>query len=136
MGLETPFANCTCSDDIVSRAISDSIPAFAVDLVMDRIAQCGTVPLSGSDACPSEPHARAFADDGDCKDAPPPYSDFTCVQQAGWGKCGEYFMRGYCDRSCGRCEEEAPKAAASSSAESTKDQFESGRSAALSEGGQ
>ncbi|KAK9905449.1 hypothetical protein WJX75_000098 [Coccomyxa subellipsoidea] len=34
-----------------------------------------------------------------------PYHDpqYTCQQQAGWGKCSESYMQGYCNRSCGRC---------------------------------
>jgi hypothetical protein len=30
--------------------------------------------------------------------------DFPCAQQAEWGKCGEWWMAGKCDRSCGRCD--------------------------------
>jgi len=26
-----------------------------------------------------------------------------CVLQAGWGKCSQAFMSGFCDQSCGRC---------------------------------
>lgn len=33
----------------------------------------------------------------------PPDSTYTCAQQAGWGKCGESWMQGYCNQSCGRC---------------------------------
>ncbi len=37
-----------------------------------------------------------------CTDIPPD-KQFTCQQQAGWKKCNESFMKGFCDRSCGRC---------------------------------
>ena len=30
--------------------------------------------------------------------------DFPCKDQAAWGKCGEWFMAGKCNRSCGRCD--------------------------------
>ena len=30
MGPQTAFANCTCSEEIISQAINDSIPKFAV----------------------------------------------------------------------------------------------------------
>ena len=30
-------------------------------------------------------------------------SGFSCELQAQWGKCGEAWMAGKCDRSCGRC---------------------------------
>jgi hypothetical protein len=33
----------------------------------------------------------------------PPSTDYTCPQQAGWGKCTETWMAGKCDASCGRC---------------------------------
>ena len=36
-----------------------------------------------------------------CSDIAP--GDYTCGQQVGWGKCGELWMDGFCDRSCGRC---------------------------------
>mmetsp|Transcript_21226 Transcript_21226/g.42146 ORF Transcript_21226/g.42146 Transcript_21226/m.42146 type:complete len:433 (+) Transcript_21226:41-1339(+) len=37
-----------------------------------------------------------------CSDVPPP-GQYTCEQQAGWGKCGESFMKGFCCRSCHAC---------------------------------
>ena len=44
----------------------------------------------------------ALATDVLCQDNPPD-SSFTCEQQASWGKCGETWMQGFCDYSCGRC---------------------------------
>ena len=38
-----------------------------------------------------------------CNDIPPPGNSYTCAQQAGWKKCDESFMAGFCDKSCGRC---------------------------------
>ncbi len=35
-----------------------------------------------------------------------PSSDYTCEQQAGWGKCSEAWMQDYCDLSCARCSED------------------------------
>lgn len=32
-----------------------------------------------------------------------PSAEYTCAQQAGWGKCGEDWMQGFCDASCERC---------------------------------
>lgn len=37
-----------------------------------------------------------------CTDNPPD-TQYTCAQQAGWGKCGESWMQGHCNYSCGRC---------------------------------
>ncbi len=38
-----------------------------------------------------------------CTDIPPAGSSYTCAQQAGWGKCNETWMQGFCNKSCGRC---------------------------------
>lgn len=37
-----------------------------------------------------------------CSDVAPS-QDYTCAQQAGWGKCNEPFMKGFCCRSCHAC---------------------------------
>jgi len=39
-----------------------------------------------------------------CTDTPPD-DLYTCLEQAGWGKCNESWMVGFCDLSCGRCPE-------------------------------
>jgi hypothetical protein len=39
---------------------------------------------------------------GGCSDVPPD-DEFSCQQQAEWGKCDHDFMKGFCRRSCGRC---------------------------------
>ncbi len=39
-----------------------------------------------------------------CADETPPGATYGCQQQAQWNKCGEDFMQGYCDKSCGRCQ--------------------------------
>ena len=56
---------------------------------------------SSSDPTP-EP-APAPACEGGCCDVAPPGSTYSCEQQAAWGKCGEAWMAGFCDLSCGRC---------------------------------
>jgi len=33
---------------------------------------------------------------------------YTCKQRAEWGNCGEKWMQGFCDLSCGRCEVKEP----------------------------
>ena len=38
----------------------------------------------------------------DCSDVPPD-SQYTCAQQASWGKCGFSWMKGYCCKSCFGC---------------------------------
>ena len=39
-----------------------------------------------------------------CADVPPS-ADYTCAQQAAWGKCGADFViaGGFCAATCGRC---------------------------------
>lgn len=37
-----------------------------------------------------------------CSDIPPD-DQYSCAQQAGWGKCNESFMKGHCCRSCRAC---------------------------------
>ncbi|MGK3969339.1 hypothetical protein WMF01_53195 [Sorangium sp. So ce1667] len=39
---------------------------------------------------------------GTCSDTAPS-SQYTCAQQASWGKCNESWMQGFCNRTCGRC---------------------------------
>eukprot|EP00727_Mastigamoeba_balamuthi_P001325 m51a1_g1119 putative non-processive endoglucanase (491) ;mRNA; f:176824-178552 len=41
-----------------------------------------------------------------------PQGQYTCAQQASWGKCTESWMAGFCDKSCGRCTATASSAAA------------------------
>ena len=55
-----------------------------------------------SDPPKPEP-APALACEGGCCDDAPPTSTYSCQQQAAWGKCGEAWMAGFCDFSCGRC---------------------------------
>jgi hypothetical protein len=50
----------------------------------------GSAPTGGTGGTPT------------CTDVPPD-TTYTCAQQVGWGKCGESFMQGFCDASCGRC---------------------------------
>jgi hypothetical protein len=38
-----------------------------------------------------------------CSDKAPPPGSYSCEKQAGWGKCGLSFMKGFCCRSCHAC---------------------------------
>lgn len=60
----------------------------------------GAAPASGGDGM-----GAMGGDGGDdaCIDEPVPGDSYTCAEQAGWGKCDEPWMEGYCDLSCGRC---------------------------------
>ena len=54
--------------------------------------------------CAAVPAAAA-----QCTDVAPS-KDFTCAQQKAFGKCNASYLKGYCNRSCGRCR--APPATA------------------------
>jgi alpha-galactosidase len=43
--------------------------------------------------------------DDDCVDEYPYDDGYTCEEQASWGKCGETWLEGYCQASCGTCGE-------------------------------
>ncbi|CAL5219410.1 g1238 [Coccomyxa viridis] len=45
---------------------------------------------------------RCSAGSSGCTDNPPDHT-FSCAEQAGWGQCGQSWMQGHCDASCGRC---------------------------------
>ena len=54
------------------------------------------------------PHTGA-PDTCACSDVPPPPGQYTCQQQAGWGKCSASFMAGYCCRSCHACSKDCTR---------------------------
>ncbi|KAJ9466643.1 Mannan endo-1 [Diplonema papillatum] len=58
---------------------------------------CGRCGAVGQPQPPLPPPARS-----PCTDVAPT-AQFTCPQQAGWGKCAKTWMRRYCHLSCGRC---------------------------------
>ena len=65
---------------------------FAVAVVALLLATHGVAPL-----------ARA-QDEGCTDELPPSVTGYTCADQAGWGKCGESWMDGFCLASCGTCD--------------------------------
>eukprot|EP00205_Picochlorum_sp_RCC944_P002011 CAMPEP_0182607168 /NCGR_PEP_ID=MMETSP1330-20130603/1910_1 /TAXON_ID=464278 /ORGANISM="Picochlorum sp., Strain RCC944" /LENGTH=183 /DNA_ID=CAMNT_0024825709 /DNA_START=137 /DNA_END=688 /DNA_ORIENTATION=- len=107
MGSVSPFANCSCSDEIMTQVIKDSVPKFAVELMEKRIAECGNVALSGSTFCNETDEAHAYAM-MQCGDVTPPYHRYSCEQEKEWGKCNEGWMvsGAYCAMTCGRCDRE------------------------------
>lgn len=58
--------------------------------------------------------AVVAAPSDDCADTPPPGTTNTCAEQAGWGKCSESWLSGYCLKSCSKCGTTTGAAAASS----------------------
>ena len=67
----------------------DMAPAFGTTQIVDLGGPGGGLP----------PATGAHG----CSDEPPPGSRYSCEEEAGWGKCGEDFLRDWCRRACGRC---------------------------------
>jgi hypothetical protein len=76
------------TDDTNLRFVNGKLAGYpAAGLTLKyRMYRCGTGAPGG----------------GACDDVPPD-GDYTCEEQAGWGKCGEPWMQGFCRASCGRC---------------------------------
>jgi hypothetical protein len=54
------------------------------------------------DSCRRNPSPDDPSAAGPCVDVPVP-GPYTCAQQAGWGKCSEPWMQGYCEQTCNTC---------------------------------
>ncbi|KAJ3037813.1 hypothetical protein HDV00_001314 [Rhizophlyctis rosea] len=70
-----------------------------------RLTNNPSATSSSSAASPSPSHTAANSTTGvsqTCDDKPPS-PDYSCAQQALWGKCTESWMAGYCLQSCGKC---------------------------------
>ena len=67
-----------------------------------------------SDPPKPEPAPAPACEGGCCDDAPT--STYSCEQQEAWGKCGEPWMSGFCDLSCGRCASSEADVAATANA--------------------
>ena len=83
------------------------------------LRQAATIEAQRSAPSTPEPEptpAPAPACEGDCCDVSPPASTYSCEQQAAWGKCGEPWMSGFCDLSCGRCASSEADVAANATA--------------------
>jgi hypothetical protein len=63
----------------------------------DPAAFPGFAPGDSAAPLPQGPQAG-----GSCSDTAPD-GNYSCAQQKEWGKCGDAFMQGYCNMSCGRC---------------------------------
>jgi hypothetical protein len=74
-----------------------------------RVASCSRI---GPRSFASQEGPKDPPPEGGCTNTPPD-DKYSCADQAKWGKCGEPWMKGHCDRSCGRCGS-APKSNQSS----------------------
>jgi len=109
LGEESPVHYCTCSSGVLEDVLDEAVPMFAKDIIHTRIAEC-ELPVAGEERCKglyddSDFDAKAAAANGTCVDEYPPDVDtrYTCEDQAGFGKCDEGWMDGYCLLSCGKC---------------------------------
>ncbi len=65
---------------------------------------CNTREQPAAPSTPTPPTNPASPSIECTRDVPPPTAtEFTCAQQAGWGKCKETWMANYCNIACGRC---------------------------------
>ncbi|QDZ25530.1 hypothetical protein HOP50_17g80720 [Chloropicon primus] len=132
LGEESPVHYCTCSSGVLEDVLDEAVPMFAKDIIHTRIAEC-ELPVAGEERCKglyddSDFDAKAAAANGTCVDEYPPDVDtrYTCEDQAGFGKCDEGWMDGYCLLSCEKCEAEE----AASAGEEPEDEGASEGSAA------
>ncbi len=67
------------------------------------LSACGLGgPTNAQDPSESLSAEQAAKAAQNCADNPPD-DRYTCEEQATWSKCGEPWMKGYCNLSCGRC---------------------------------
>ncbi|KAL0031693.1 hypothetical protein WJX79_001570 [Trebouxia sp. C0005] len=63
---------------------------------------CSDTPPNSQYTCAQQAGWGKCTTAASCADIPP-NNQYTCAQQAGWGKCNEAFMSGFCAQSCNRC---------------------------------
>ncbi len=85
--------------DGILRAIRGHVPPSLLRVATLALvavwAGCGGELAAGSDTSDVKENKA-------CTDIAPS-DDYTCGEQVGWGKCGEPWMAGFCERSCNRC---------------------------------
>ncbi|PAV65292.1 hypothetical protein WR25_13032 [Diploscapter pachys] len=65
---------------------------------------CQNANVTYDDECNAAPPPSGCTGSNCNTDVRPPTSlEYSCSQQAGWNKCGESWMQGYCCMSCKRC---------------------------------
>lgn len=69
----------------------------------DAALFAGVAALRNKPGVPVALNGTAPPDTCSCSDHAPPGGGYTCAQQAGWGKCDQGFMKGFCCRSCHAC---------------------------------
>jgi len=110
LGEASPVHYCTCSSGVLEEVLDEAVPMFAKDIIHTRIEDC-KLPVAGDERCVGVYDDSNVGKDGQvpeglCVDEYPPDVDtqYTCVDQATFGKCDESWMQGYCLAACGKCE--------------------------------
>ncbi|KAJ3030005.1 hypothetical protein HDV00_009319 [Rhizophlyctis rosea] len=105
------YANCAFDFSNIPTGTWNRITFQSADvntLYMSHVMLSGTAkaPYVVPDTYPTYP-----IDEQWCSDTPPS-ADYTCAQQASWGKCdlsANPWMSGYCMQTCGACPQYAPR---------------------------
>merc|ERR1712188_232700 len=138
LGEESPVHYCTCSSGVLEDVLSEAVPMFATDIIHERIEECG-LPVAGDERCDGiYDDSDQAKPTGDCVDEYPPDVDtqYTCEDQAGFGKCEENWMNGYCQFSCGKCESDQVKAEGEASSSGDEEEEVSDEDVLLAEDGE
>jgi len=138
LGEESPVHYCTCSSGVLEDVLSEAVPMFATDIIHERIEECG-LPVAGDERCDGiYDDSDQAKPTGDCVDEYPPDVDtqYTCEDQAGFGKCEENWMDGYCQFSCGKCESDQVQAEGEASSSGDEEEEVSDEDVLLAEDGE
>ena len=135
LGDESPVHFCTCSEGVLEDALDEAVPVFAKDIIHQRIEEC-SLPIAGDERCEGLYDDAGSSVQGDCEDEYPPDVDsqYTCEDQARFGKCGENWMQGFCNLSCERCEAAAAEGGENQEQENQEDKEGDAAKAAASDG--
>lgn len=104
---EAPDTRHTCEEQAAWRKCDESFMQGFCDRSCGRCEgetpdpDPGPVPDPDPDP-DADPDPDPSGPDPECTDVPPD-DVHSCAEQSTWGKCGEPFMQGFCDNSCGRC---------------------------------
>jgi len=127
LGDQSPVHQCTCSNGVLEDVLDEAVPLFAKDIIHTRITEC-QLPVAGDEECEGlyDDAVATTTAAGGCADEYPPDVDtqYTCADQAGFGKCDESWMEGYCLLSCEKCEAAEAEEEADSDEDSNEDSDE------------
>lgn len=95
------------ADDSIDMMITEMEQAadgqLDFDVLMQMANSADVDADAGADAdADADADAEAAVAVTGCNNSPPD-NKYTCVQQKEWGKCGESWMKGHCELTCGTC---------------------------------